>query len=64
MRVPERKNRTMKSNLPRVICWMFLFLLIFSARELAAAATEAAIVERAKAEGEVVLYTAWGLDTV
>lgn len=30
----------------------------------AAAATDSGIVEKAKAEGEVVLYTAWGLDTV
>ncbi len=64
MRVRDGKNLTMKSNLPTVICWILLFLLIFAAPELAAAATETAIVEKAKAEGEVVLYTAWGLDTV
>jgi ABC-type Fe3+ transport system substrate-binding protein len=30
----------------------------------ARAATDGGVVEKAKAEGEVVLYTAWGLDTV
>src|SRR5262245_22869147 len=29
-----------------------------------ALAAESSVVERAKTEGEVVLYTAWGLDTV
>ena len=41
-----------------------LLLILPTLHGRATAATDAGIVERAKAEGEVVLYTAWGLDTV
>jgi iron(III) transport system substrate-binding protein len=42
-----------------------LCLLLWSiSSEAAQAATDNSVVEKAKAEGEVVLYTAWGLDTV
>ena len=41
-----------------------LFVLLFLLSKFAEAATDGAVVEKAKAEGEVVLYTAWGLDTV
>jgi iron(III) transport system substrate-binding protein len=38
--------------------------LCVSAGASARGATDSSVVEKAKAEGEVVLYTAWGLDTV
>jgi len=45
--------------------WLALCLLLWNISvHRAAAATDGGIVEKAKAEGEVVLYTAWGLDTV
>jgi iron(III) transport system substrate-binding protein len=45
--------------------WLALYSLLWSAyADGALAATDASIVAKAKAEGEVVLYTAWGLDTV
>jgi iron(III) transport system substrate-binding protein len=48
-----------------VFSWLALCLLLCSASsESARAATDGSVVEKAKAEGEVVLYTAWGLDTV
>jgi iron(III) transport system substrate-binding protein len=40
---------------------MMLYLV---AAPQSALAAETGVIERAKAEGEVVLYTAWGLDTV
>src|ERR687898_620267 len=47
------------------LCLFLLCLLLWSmSREGARAATDNSVVEKAKAEGEVVLYTAWGLDTV
>lgn len=54
--------KTKKTNSARVLrLWVLFWLLLYSAR---AQAAESSIVEKAKAEGEVVLYTAWGLDTV
>ena len=48
-----------------VFSWLALCLLLWSiSSESARAATDGSVVEKAKAEGEVVLYTAWGLDTV
>jgi iron(III) transport system substrate-binding protein len=45
--------------------WLLLgFWLCSILGASARAATDSSIVEKAKAEGEVVLYTAWGLDTV
>lgn len=45
--------------------WLALCLLLWNISvHSAAAATDGGVVEKAKAEGEVVLYTAWGLDTV
>jgi iron(III) transport system substrate-binding protein len=44
------------------VSWALFVLMSFLCR--AEAATDGAVVEKAKAEGEVVLYTAWGLDTV
>ena len=45
--------------------WLALCSLLWSAyADGALAATDASVVAKAKAEGEVVLYTAWGLDTV
>ena len=45
--------------------WLALCLLLWNISvHSAAAATDGSVVEKAKAEGEVVLYTAWGLDTV
>jgi len=42
-----------------------LCLLLWSiSSESARGATDASVFEKAKVEGEVVLYTAWGLDTV
>jgi ABC-type Fe3+ transport system substrate-binding protein len=47
------------------LCCLSLCLLLWSiSSESARAATDSSVVEKAKAEGEVVLYTAWGLDTV
>ncbi len=54
----------MKSKIPVVLSWALSLLLSFIPSEFAKAATDAGVVEKAKAEGEVVLYTAWGLDTV
>jgi ABC-type Fe3+ transport system substrate-binding protein len=49
----------------RLVFWLSLCSLPWSIFwSSARAATDGAAVERAKAEGEVVLYTAWGLDTV
>src|SRR6267142_6789338 len=45
--------------------WLALCLLLWNiSSESVRAATDGGVVEKAKAEGEVVLYTAWGLDTV
>jgi len=45
--------------------WLALSSLLWSAHaDGALAATDASVVAKAKAEGEVVLYTAWGLDAV
>ena len=46
--------------------WLGLCALLWSisSESARAAATDGSVVEKAKAEGEVVLYTAWGLDTV
>lgn len=53
--------KSRETNSPRVLrLWVVFWLLLYSAR---AQAAESSIVEKAKAEGEVVLYTAWGLDT-
>jgi iron(III) transport system substrate-binding protein len=45
-------------------CLSLCLLLWSISSESAPAATDSSVVEKAKAEGEVVLYTAWGLDTV
>jgi iron(III) transport system substrate-binding protein len=45
-------------------CLSFCLLLWNVSSESALGATDNSVVEKAKAEGEVVLYTAWGLDTV
>jgi iron(III) transport system substrate-binding protein len=45
--------------------WLALCLSLWSiSSDSARAAMDGSVVEKAKAEGEVVLYTAWGLDTV
>ena len=45
--------------------WLALCLSLWNiSSESVRAATDGGVVEKAKAEGEVVLYTAWGLDTV
>src|SRR6266699_3660661 len=44
------------------VCGLMLCLII--ARAAPVQAAEPGIIEKAKAEGELVLYTAWGLDTV
>jgi ABC-type glycerol-3-phosphate transport system substrate-binding protein len=45
--------------------WFILFLLVISlGADGWVAAAQDNVVEKAKAESEVVLYTAWGLDTV
>lgn len=54
----------MKSKKQFVLSWALSVLLSFVPGEFATAATDVGVVEKAKAEGEVVLYTAWGLDTV
>ena len=53
-------NRNLRALRGAALC--VLLWSICSASAWAAA--EAGVVEKAKAEGEVVLYTAWGLDTV
>jgi|SRR5262245_2385638 len=45
--------------LPSTIALVWLALSAIAAR-----AAESSVIERAKAEGEVVLYTAWGFDTL
>jgi ABC-type Fe3+ transport system substrate-binding protein len=48
-----------------VLRWVALCLSLWStSSESTRAATDGSVVEKAKAEREVVLYTAWGLDTV
>jgi hypothetical protein len=48
-----------------VLRWAALCLSLWStSSESTRAATDGSVVEKAKAEREVVLYTAWGLDTV
>jgi len=51
-----------KRNASRLFLLCLLVWSTFS--QSARAATDNSVVEKAKAEGEVVLYTAWGLDTV
>jgi hypothetical protein len=48
------------------VCGMTLFLVFFGLVTNAARpyAADSNVVERARAEGEVVLYTAWGFDTL
>ena len=54
----------MNSKEPRLLsCALFLWLMVIG-HEATPAATDVGVVDKAKAEGEVVLYTAWGLDTV
>jgi iron(III) transport system substrate-binding protein len=54
----------MNRNL-RALGGLALCLMLWSDFDTSAwSAVEASVVEKAKAEGEVVLYTAWGLDTV
>lgn len=53
------------SSRRNVFSWLVLGLLLWNiSSENAPAATDGSVVEKAKTEGEVVLYTAWGLDTV
>jgi len=54
----------MKLKIKFAVSWVLFLLMSFVCGEIAEAATDAAVVEKARAEGEVVLYTAWGLDTV
>lgn len=54
----------MKLKKTVAVSWALFLLMSFVLSKFAEAATEAGVVEKAKAEGEVVLYTAWGLDTV
>ena len=54
----------MKLTKPIVFTLALFISLSFIVGEFAKAATDAGVVDKAKAEGEVVLYTAWGLDTV
>jgi iron(III) transport system substrate-binding protein len=54
----------MKSQRNAWRCLSLCLLLWSISSESARAATDSSVIEKAKAEGEVVLYTAWGLDTV
>jgi iron(III) transport system substrate-binding protein len=54
----------MKLTKKFAVSWALFLLMSFVFSEIAKAATDGSVVEKAKAEGEVVLYTAWGLDTV
>src|SRR5262245_3668301 len=51
-----------KINLRLLLCGLMLCLI--TGRGALLDAAEPAVIEKAKAEGELVLYTAWGLDTV
>ena len=54
----------MNSKRSAAFCLVLCSLLWSAYADSAIAATDSSVVEKAKAEGEVVLYTAWGLDTV
>ncbi len=54
----------MKSKRNALRLFSLCLLLWNLSSESVRAATDVGVVEKAKAEGEVVLYTAWGLDTV
>jgi iron(III) transport system substrate-binding protein len=59
-----KKREAMKSKRSALRCLSLCSLLWILSSAGARAATDTSVVEKAKAEGEVVLYTAWGLDTV
>ena len=53
---------TKRNSACRMILFLALFCLFINGARLHAA--DSNVVERARAEGEVVLYTAWGFDTL
>src|SRR5437762_2391679 len=48
----------------RLRIWVCCLILCGVISRTTAHAAEPSVIEKAKAEGELVLYTAWGLDTV